>query len=331
MSSYKYTTIHANANELDVLDFIQGQSCRWSENPNVRLYVGEMERMLENPEIMTSILKMARKKYAKGGHVTMPRLTSEMADKYRSLGRYGDDSIAIVGPRLKKLLDMMAEHKGTTNPATGLPEYFSLGGMFNSLGGGLSGLLSGGMGMLGQLPGMIGQFASPLLRMGAGALPMLGQLAGGVLGSRFGPMGSQLGSQFGSMLGGLGGNMMNSFAGQQQPSQYDQYAQSAGQNLGQMAQNMYGGMGMQPAMGQALSNFGQQNFGNQGMGNAFQGAGNALMMNQGPMGAAQNFAMSGGLNPLIERARGMFGGGQQQNPQELENQQGYAQLPFAGA
>jgi hypothetical protein len=322
MNNYSDTVIHANSRELDVLDFIQGGTCRLKGNPNVRIYAGEMERMLENPDVTTAILHFARKGYAKGGQVGVSPLSQDLVEQYRMAGRNGDNCLAVVGPRLKAFLDMLAEHKGTTNPDTNLPEYFSLGGIFNSIGSGLSGLASNGMGMLSQ-------FASPLLKMGGAALPMLGQLAGTALGSRFGPMGASLGSQFGGMLGGMGGNMMNQFAGQQQPSPYDQYGQSAGQNMGEMAQNMYGGMSPQMAAGNAMSNFGQQNFGNSGFGGGLQAAGNAFAGGASPFQAAGQFAQNGGMQPMIDRARqamgGMFGGGQQQQqyPQQQQFQPQY--------
>lgn len=316
MSNYSDIAAHMNAAELDVLDFIQGVSHRMQGNPNIRLYNKEMEDILAVPEFALNILKVARRHYAKGGKVGADVLDAGLLNKYRMAGRNGDNCLAIIGPRLKGLLDIMAEHKGTLNPTTGLPEYFSLGDMFSTIGKGLTMPFQ----LMTQIPSTLSHLASPLLHMGSAALPALGQVAGSALGARFGgPAGIGIGSQLGSTLGNLGSNIMGQMANQQPQSQLSQYAPAAGQHLAQMAQNMQGGMSPQEAAGNAMSGFGQ-NMGGGSMGSALQGIGNAMSSGQGLGGMFNAFQQSGAMPHIMNMARNayqsMMGGGQQPQQQQ---------------
>ena len=308
MSKFLDTLAHMNSSELDVLDYIQGASHRLHGNENVRLYNKEMEELLGDPKVSLAILSFARRHYAKGGRVGVEKLSNELLEKYRLAGRNGDNCMAIIGPRLKGLLDILANHKGTTNPETQCPEYFSLGGMFSSIGSGLK-------------------------SFGSAALPMLGQLAGGALGARFGgPAGMGMGSQLGGMLGQVGSNMLG--GGSQNSGEQPNAWQSAGQNAAQAAQNMYNGMPAQEAMGGALQNYGQQNFGNNSFGNGLTNAASSLMQGQSPSQAFNSFQEGGGLNPMMESARNAYqsiaGGGMPQQmggygQQMINEGQGYGQ------
>lgn len=319
-TSYAMTDAHMSGEELDILDALQGTSVRLAGNQNVRFYHG-MEQVLQNPSAVKAILSAARRHYSTGGEVGSAAISMNEVEAFRSRGRNGDNNIAVIGPRLRVLLDTMAGHKGTINPSTGCPEYFSLGGMFNSIGSGLSSL--GNTAWNG-----VKSLAQPAMHFMGNALPGIahtaGNALGGLAGSYFGPAGTAIGSQLGGGLGDLagnaGGNWLNQHAdqmngGQQHPM--SQYAQMAGQQAGQMPGHIQQGMGGMQALGAAAQGMGHQ-MGPSPVGNGLQGAGHAAMLGQGPGAIAQaGYHGAGGYAPALHAARQAyqnFAGGQ--SPQQ---------------
>lgn len=306
-----YIYIHANRHELDVLDQLQGFSQLVDGNPRMRMYVNGLEQHLKNPEFRNAVLNYGRQHYAKGGRVGVEPLSEEELEAYREAGRMGDDCIAIVAPYTKAMLDTFARGKGTINPTTGLPEFFSLGGLFNSIGSGLSSLGS-------NLWNGVKSFGGDLLQTGAQALPQLAQMGGQALGQRFG---GPIGGQIGNMVGGFAGNMaapvINQF-GQQLNPQGSSY-QGANPFTG-MAQNMQQGMNPMQAGMSAFNPYMQHQFG-QGGGGQFAGH---PLVNQA-MNAYQNYAqrMGAGQQQLPSGAPESGAMMQQQPPMGYQQNSGY--------
>lgn len=318
--NYNMTSAHMSAEECDVLDALQGASVRLNGNNNIRHY-GQFEEVLSDPRALKAILAHARRHYSEGGEVGTPSLSMDEVEAFRLRGRNGDNSIAVIGPRTRVLLDMMAGHKGTMNPYTGCPEYFSLGGMFNSIGNGLSSL--GGHAWNG-----IKSLAQPAMHFMGQALPGIAHTAGNALGGMAGSflggpggaaLGSQLGGGLGDWAGNAGGQWLNQHADQMggQNPNMNHYAQMAGQQAGQMPGMMQQGMGAGPALGAAVHGMGQQ-MGNSPVAQGMQGAGNSMMIGQNPMQAAQaGYHAAGGYAPAMNAAKQAYhnymGG---QNPQQ---------------
>lgn len=335
--SHTYQVVHASGHELDVLDQLQQFSQRWDFRPDVRIYTEGLERAFENPQFLKMFLKLAAKKYAKGGRVTIDRMSPEEIEEARSAGRFGDNCLAIIGPRLRAALHMVSPTAESKNPITGFPEYFSFGDMFGGIGKALSGLggmalapLTGGLSMLPGLnsfsqmnPGGMGGMVGHLQNLGGGmmsglgkALPgMLGTLgtaAGGALGSQFGPaaaaLGSQAGSALGNALGGYGGNVFNQFGQRMSPEgAQSPMADAWGHNMQNFTSNMAGGMPIHEAMGNAMSNMGHQAFGQSPVGQGIQNFGQNVAQGQGFMPSMQQaYQQTGGMGPMGQAAANAF-------------------------
>jgi hypothetical protein len=117
-------------------------------------------------------------------------------------GRYGDTEIALIGPRLRHTLDVLAGHR-SHNPMDGHPEYFSLSGLFSGLGNTLSGLYHNPE---------FRKVARTGLELGGGAL-------GGALGALTSPWTGPMGAIGGGAAGtGLGSYLGNKFFNEEQPA-----------------------------------------------------------------------------------------------------------------
>ena len=218
--SYSYHIVHASPQELDVMDAMQQFSQRWDFNPHVRIYTGGLEKAFENPQFLRSFLSHARQNYAKGGRVGIDRMSAQDIEEARQAGRFGDTCLAIIGPRTRAAMDMMSPTAGSINPVTGYPEYFDLGGLFNSIGSGL-GSIGSSIGDLfsgGNIFDGLKKVGGSILGAAGHALPgvlnTLGGLGGQAIGTAFGgPAGGMIGGQagqaLGNLAGGLGGKIFN--------------------------------------------------------------------------------------------------------------------------
>lgn len=335
--SHTYQVVHASAHELDVLDQLQQFSQRWDFRPDVRIYTEGLEKAFAEPTFLKTFLKLAAQKYAKGGRVSIERMTHDEIEEARQAGRFGDNCLAVVGPRLRAALDMVSPTANHRNPVTGFPEYFSFGDMFGGIGKALSGLggmalapLTGGLSLLGLAPGAKsaaaaapagvmdgirnagGGLMSGIGKAMPGMLGTAGNIAGGLLGSRFGPAGaalaSQVGGSLGHTLGGVGGNIFNQFGHQLSPQGAQSPAADAwGHNMQGMAANMAQGMPMHQSFGNALSNMGHQVFGQSPVGQGMYNFGQNVASGQGMMPAMQQaYQQAGGMGPMAQAASNAF-------------------------
>ncbi len=135
----KMVVAHFSKKELDDLDDLRGHSARDSTT-GYREYK-DLEYLLENPHIRAHIeshVRGKRRHRAMGGS-----MGSDMA----SMGRNGDNEMALITPKTAQMFDGMAGQQ-SINPHTNKPEYFSLSGAFSGLGSSLSsGLSSAGSAM----------------------------------------------------------------------------------------------------------------------------------------------------------------------------------------
>ena len=279
---------HANRQELDVLDSWQGAKRHYDDSGNVRFY-DVFEASLQDANFRKILLLNIRQSFATGGQVKSDILTSDEIEYYRSLGRNGDDCLMVMGPYLRSFLETVAGSRGSINPVTKFPEFFSLGGMFSGLWNGVKNGVSS-----------IGHTLAPML-------PGIGTAAGTLIGSRMGN--PALGAQIGGMAGGMGQNLFGGGQGQPQGMPQQQPQEMGGQ--GGMPQQMQqpqemGGQGGMPQqqpnmMDYYNSSFGGQNqfnpqqFIHQGM-NAYQGG-----QGGGIMPALQKgFQGAGGFNGMLQ-------------------------------
>lgn len=321
-----YIYIHANRQELDVLDHLQQFSQLVDGNPRMRMYVNGLEQKLKDPNFRNAVLEYGRQHYSKGGRVGVDPLSESELESYRSAGRMGDDCVAVVGPYTKAMLDIFARGKGTINPTTGLPEFFSLGGLFNSIGSGLSSIGSG-------IWNGVKSVGGDLLHAGSQALPQLAQMGGQALGNRFGgPIGGQIGGMLGGMAGNAAAPVVNQFGQQLNPQSGSSY-QGANPFTG-MAQNMQQGMNPMHAGMHAFNPYMQSQFGQGGQ------YGQHPLVSQA-MNAYQNYAQRMGANGggIQQQQPGMLPSGapdsgammQQQQPMGYQQNSGYGYPSGANA
>lgn len=321
--SQSYHLVHTSFGELEEFDKLQQFSQRWDFSPYVRVYTEGLEKAFENPQFLKAFLNYARKKYAKGGRVSIEKMTPQEIEEARHAGRFGDTCLAVIGPNMRAAMDRLSPTKGSINPQTGFPEYFFLNDMIHGIGNAFSGItgglgnLLGGMGGSGGLMGGLKNIGGSLLGGLGQALPgvlgSLGNLAGGALGARFGgpagaAMGSQLAGGLGSALGGLGGQIFNQFGQKMSPEgAQSPMANAWGTNMQNFASNMAGGMPMQQAFGNAMTNMGHQAFGQSPLGQGIQNFGQNLAGGQGMMPALQQaYQQTGGMGPMGQAAMNAF-------------------------
>lgn len=152
---------HFNVRELRGLDALQGHVER---NPRTQR---KSYRGLENKLRDADALKRVE------GHLfEYTRQHGRMRRVDPKNGRKGDTTIAYIGPRLRRLLDMAAG-RITRNPHDDHPEYFDLTGTLSSLGGGLAGSIGNIGNMVSGLGSTVGNLASGL---GSGVANMVTSL-----------------------------------------------------------------------------------------------------------------------------------------------------------
>lgn len=334
--------IHANAHELNVLDALQGFSQLVDGNQNIRMYTNGFEKLMRHPQALRAVLDYGRMHYSKGGRVGVEPLSSEELEMFRHYGRHGDDCVAVVGPYTLAVLQTFARHKNTINPHTGLPEFFSLGGLFDSLTGGLSKIFDPGQG--GGLGGMAAKFLNPITAAGGIFSPVMAGLASPIhkaLSSIVGPnamnaiqsMGGNLIKTAGEALpalGQLGGNVLGGAVGAR-------FGGPAGATMGAQLGNSLGGA-LGNMVAPVVNQFGQSLTGAPQPGaegpvnaghtpaatgpNPFVGAAQALSQGASPTQAAQQHFMPyaaqqaqqgaeaaagpSGLHPLVSQALSAF-------------------------
>jgi hypothetical protein len=125
--------------------------------------------------------------------------TSHTAQGLASLGRHGDTMLVHMSPHEVAGLNYLAKKQGTSltvNPDTGLPEAFSLGGLFGSILPMFAGAMFPGAGFAMQ-PLLAGALTGGVLAKVQGKDPLMGGLMGG--------LGGISGSNLAQGLGGAAG------------------------------------------------------------------------------------------------------------------------------
>lgn len=294
-AKHKKILAHFNPKELHVMDHLQGHSERCPKT-GLRSY-SHLEELLKNPHIVGTMHRHAqshREHHAMGGSI----------DHLAEGGRHGDTEMALIGPNTNHIFHQLAG-RSTTNPNTGHPEFWSIGGALSGLGGALKGAASSaGRGLSSaaraaaplarQAAGSIGQgaraFGSSALTAARAAAPHVGAAF-----TKFAPMAAQMGTQY--LADRLQGKPQEEF----NPQDYVGMLPESMQGLAQAGAGAYnarrGGASNQQAFGQGLSQLGQ---GYEGpLGNAMQGFGNSL-------GQGGNFRS--GLGEAASRVGQGYGG-----------------------
>lgn len=302
-AKHKKVLAHFSPKELHVMDHLQGH-CERCPKTGLRSY-SHLEELLKNPHIVGTVHRHAhghREHHAMGGNI----------EHLAQGGRNGDTEMALIGPHTHHLFHQLAG-RSTTNPNTGHPEFWSLGGALSGLGGALKGAASSAGRGLASAAQSAGR---GLKTAGAGALNAARAAAphvGNAL-TQFAPIAAQMGTQY----------LANRLSGAPQeemsfnPEDYISMLPESMQGLGQAgagAFNAYrGGAKPQQAFGQGLSQFGQGYGGN--LGNAMQGFGSAIGQGQNlrsGLGAAASRVgqgYGGALGQSLQSAGQSFGQGQ---------------------
>lgn len=310
----KKVLAHFSPKELHVMDHLQGH-CEKCPKTGLRSYT-HLEELLKNPHILGTIHRHShnhREHHAMGGNI----------EHLAQGGRNGDTEMALIGPHTNHLFHQLAG-RSTTNPNTGHPEFWSLGGVLGGLGTAIKGGASSAgraisSGIKAASPGagaLVRQIGQGAKTLGKGALTAAQSAAPhiGTALTTLAPMAAQMGTQY----------LANRLSGQPQeemsfnPEDYVGMLPESFQGLGQVgagAFNAYrGGTKPQQAFGQGLSKFGQQYGGD--LGNAMQGFGGALdqgkNLRSGLGSAASRFGQGYGgiLGQGLQGAGEAFGRGQ---------------------
>lgn len=337
MANIKIITAHMSNDEMDQMDIWQGEKRYVRGNPSIRVYTGpnSIESALENDMVLNHILNAARLHYAEGGSVGVEPLSYDELEAFRHRGRNGDNGTAILGPRTRALLEILARHSGPS-PIDGAPEFFSLSGMFNSFKNGASSL---GNTLYNGAQNAWNTVKQPLTHFAAQALPQVAHYAGQALGTGLGAltgnpalagMGANAGGWLGDQVGGWGGNQLEGLANSMGPGnqQMNQMAQHAGQAAGQLPSMIQGGATGGQAAGHMLNAAGQ-GMGNSPMGQGMQSAGNSMMIGQNPMSSAQDaFHQAGGMSGVggaLSHAYNQYQGGSSPYQAAKQGMQTYMQ------
>lgn len=271
-AKHKKVLAHFSPKELHVMDHLQGHSERCPKT-GLRSY-SHLEELLKNPHIVGTIHRHAhghRQHHAMGGNI----------EHLAQGGRNGDTEMALIGPHTQHIFHQLAG-RSTTNPHTGHPEFWSLGGALSGLGGALKGAAStAGRGLANAA-----QAAAPIARQAATSIGQGARTLGssalsaakaaaphvGTALTTLAPMAAQMGTQY--LANRLSGQPQEEFNPQDYISMLPESMQGLGQ-AGAGAFNAYrGGAKPQQAFGQGLSQLGQGYGGP--LGNAMQGFGNSL-------------------------------------------------------
>ncbi len=302
-AKHKKILAHFNPKELHVMDHLQGHSEKCPKT-GLRSYT-HLEELLKNPHISGTI---HRHSHAHREHHSMGGNIEHLAEG----GRHGDTEMALIGPHTHHLFHQLAG-RSTTNPHTGHPEFWSLGGVLGGLGGAIKGAASSAGRGLSSAARAAGQgaksFGSSALNAARAAAPHVGTAL-----TQFAPMAAQMGTQY--LANRLSGQPQEEFSFN--PEDYIGMLPESFRGLGQAgagAFNAYrGGAKPQQAFGQGLSQLGQGYGGH--LGNAMQGFGGAIGQGQNlrsGLGAAANRVgqgFGGAVGQSLQSAGQSFGQGQ---------------------
>lgn len=312
-AKHKKVLAHFSPKELHEMDHLQGHSEKCPKT-GLRSYT-HLEELLKNPHILGTIHRHAhshREHHAMGGNI----------EHLAQGGRHGDTEMALIGPHTHHLFHQLAG-RSTTNPNTGHPEFWSLGGVL----GGLGTAIKGGASTVGRGLSNAAQAASPLIRqaatsvgqgakaLGKGALSAAQAAAPhvGTALTTLAPIAAQMGTQY--LANRLQGTPQEeTFNPESMVGMLPESMQGFGK-AGLGAYNAYrGGENAQKAFGQGLSQFGQGYGG--GLGNAMQGFGGAMSEGQNlrsGLGSAVNRfgqGYGGAFGQGLQNAGQSFGRGQ---------------------
>lgn len=301
------TTVHMNPHEISIMEHLQGHT-RYNKDGVKEFH--HLEELLKNPHILRSAHH-----HASGGS------THDEMEHLREGGRFGDTALAAIGPHTQNFFDQLSGHP-STNPYTGHPEYFNLGGAL----GGLLGALKGGLGgalqfgkTVGQSALNAGRAAAPHLKeLTKQALPSLLPVAQEALGNKFGAMGNMAGQA-------LGNAATHALGPQEGP--VNPYHQAFGQAFGRGVESYRGGASPSQAFGQGLETAGSHLGG--GIGGAMEGMGRSIgagnnVRNTLRSGAQSGFNALGGRQGLADMASTVaqgFGNGGMGGAQDAARQQ----------
>lgn len=276
------TTVHMNPHEISIMEHLQGHS-RYNKDGVKEFH--HLEELLKNPHIARSAHHHARHHHAQGG------LSHAHLEHLRQGGRFGDSTLAAIGPHTQNFFNQMAGHP-THNPYTGHPEYWSIGGALKGLWNTVK------TGAAAAAPHVAG--------IARAALPAVLPMAQQALGSKFGGLGEMAGQALGSVA-------TNALGPQEGPA--NPYHEAMGQALGRTAEGLRSGASASQAFGQGMQTAGSRLGG--GFGSALEGAGESLGRGGGlreslGRGAQSGFNAMGGREGLQNMASNVaqgFGNG----------------------
>lgn len=120
--------VHIAKRELPHLAAAQG-GATMLPGTNVH-HFGKLESMLSSDSGFKKHMGDHVAHFMKGGDIHTIR---DMANRMKSQGRHGDNTVAFIGPHTRALFKHLAGGE-SINPVTGAPEYFSFGNLFSTLG-----------------------------------------------------------------------------------------------------------------------------------------------------------------------------------------------------
>lgn len=307
-AKHKKILAHFSPKELHVMDHLQGHSERCPKT-GLRSY-SHLEELFKNPHIVGTVHKHShahREHHAMGGNI------NHLAQG----GRNGDTEMALIGPHTNHLFHQLAG-RSTTNPNTGHPEFWSLGGVLGGLGTAIkSGASSVGRGIQAAAPiarqaaTSIGQGAKTLGRSALTAAQAAAPHVGTAL-TTLAPMAAQFGTQY--LANRLSGEPQEEF----NPADYVGMLPESMQGFGQAGASAYNarrnGSNTRESFGQGLSQLGK---GYEGpLGDAMQGFGGAMEKGQnlrsglGSAASRVGQGYGGAFGQSLQGAGQSFGRGQ---------------------
>lgn len=298
-----FATVHMNPQEISILEHLQGNT---HIKDGIKSFP-HLEELLKNPHLLERAHHHAREHahhHADGGPA------HEEIEHLRQAGRFGDSSLAEIGPRTQNFFNQMAGGHPSINPYSGHPEYWNIGGALK----GMMGMIKGGARTAAgaarsgarMVSGAARSAAPHLASIAREALPAVLPMAQEALGNRFGGMGQAAGQA-------LGNAATNALGPQEGP--VNPYHQAIGQAIGRGAESYRGGASPSQAFGQGLETAGSHLGG--GMGGAMEGMGRSIgagnsARNVLRSGAHEGFNAMGGRQGLSDMASNVaqgFGNG----------------------
>lgn len=262
-----FEVVHMNPHEISILDHLQGKT----ENKNGVRSFSHIEELLKNPHILQNVHHHARQHHAEGGYAD-GGLTHEDVESLRHHGRFGDSTLANIGPHTQHFLNFLAGGHPTINPYTGHPEYWSIGGALGGLGGALKGMIR-------RAPGALRAAAPHLKNIASTVLPSVLPAAQQYLGDKFGSIGQSAGKYL--------GNAATNALAPQEGAPVSPYTQAFGNAINRGIEARRGGASAGQSFGQGLEAGGSHLGG--GLGGALSGMGSSI----GAGNSARNVLRSG--------------------------------------